>query len=166
MVVDISQVLKGEGAVLEFSENVNLDAFSFNGNSIKFLKPVSVRGKFENLGNVIFLSGSADVSLDAVCAKCLDGFEKNMNFSFEERFSKSPVSDEEAEDIVHIFGNEIELNDVIIRELCLNLPISFLCSEDCKGLCPVCGKNLNKEQCSCETDEIDPRLAVLKTFLQ
>ena len=162
MIIDISQVLKGEGESLDFDGEVLIENFSFGGNSIEFSKPVSVSGRFKNLGDVIFLKGKAKASLNAVCGRCLRNFPKIIEFSLEHKFSKQPDSDE----ISEFFGNEIFIDDVLCRELCINLPISFLCSEDCKGLCPICGKDLNEGKCSCETDEIDPRMAVLKNFLK
>ncbi|MGB9809870.1 MAG: YceD family protein, partial [Caldanaerobacter sp.] len=48
----------------------------------------------------------------------------------------------------------------------LSLPMKFLCKEDCKGLCPICGTNLNYGSCSCKREDIDPRLEVLSKLLQ
>lgn len=61
-------------------------------------------------------------------------------------------------------GMEINLGALLWQELVLALPIKALCRPDCKGLCPQCGKNLNLEVCSCDTESLDPRLAVLRNL--
>lgn len=162
MVIDISQVLKGEGEFKEFEGKLPLDDFSFFGNEVKFASDVKVVGVFKNLGDVIFLEGEAKTSLHTECGKCLKAFDLDFEFAFDQKFSKNPQSDEIAE----FSGNEISIDDSVIQALCMNLPISFVCDEDCKGLCPKCGKNLNEGECNCENDDIDPRMAVLKNFLK
>ena len=57
------------------------------------------------------------------------------------------------------------LDEILIPELLLDMEMTVLCREDCKGLCPKCGKNLNDGDCGCDRREIDPRLAVLQEFL-
>ena len=64
------------------------------------------------------------------------------------------------------FKAEIDMSPYIWETLILNLPERVLCGEDCLGLCPVCGANRNTNDCGCAEDETDPRLDVLKDFLQ
>ena len=85
--------------------------------------------------------------------------------SSKEFFAKAGLEDEN-DDVIILDSNEIDLQDIIVQALSCALPITSLCSEDCKGFCPECGCNLNIETCNCEVDDIDPRLAVLKDFLK
>ncbi|MDF2674142.1 MAG: hypothetical protein K0R09_2410, partial [Clostridiales bacterium] len=62
--------------------------------------------------------------------------------------------------------NSIDLKDMVMDNIILSMPIKFLCSPECRGLCPVCGKNLNKYQCNCNKNNVDPRLAVLKDLFK
>ncbi|WP_457572547.1 YceD family protein [Desulfovulcanus sp.] len=59
---------------------------------------------------------------------------------------------------------ELDLQHLFWEQFVLALPDKYLCSENCKGLCPHCGQNLNEKSCSCEQNAGDPRLAVLKQF--
>ena len=59
----------------------------------------------------------------------------------------------------------MDLDELIRTDILLELPTKFLCKEDCKGLCPTCGKNLNEGACNCQTHQIDPRLEVLKQLI-
>ena len=84
-------------------------------------------------------------------------------FHISEMFSKSPGADDE---VILLDSGNIDLSEVTDRAFVGSIPIKYLCSEDCKGLCSVCGANLNRESCSCEEDNIDPRLAKLKEFIK
>ena len=61
--------------------------------------------------------------------------------------------------------DQLDLDQLLTEDILLDLPSKFLCSPDCKGLGPICGKNLNQGDCGCEKDTVDPRLAILKELL-
>ncbi len=63
-------------------------------------------------------------------------------------------------------GSEINLHDILKEQILLNIHMKPLCDENCKGICPKCGKDLNTESCFCEEKDIDPRLEVLKSLLE
>lgn len=162
MFIDISQVLKGEGEFKKFDEIISFDNFQFFSNEVKFASDVKVDGVFKNLGDVIFLEGKAQTTLKCECGRCLKEFDLDFEFDFDQKFSKNPNAD----DVLLFEGNEISIDDTVIQALCMELPISFICKDDCEGLCHKCGKNLNEGTCDCEDDDIDPRMAVLKNFLK
>ena len=88
------------------------------------------------------------------CSRCLTPVIKDYSYPFEEEFE--------------VNGGVIHLDDYINDCLFINGPSQILCKEDCKGLCPICGTNLNEQQCNCQEeqeDEIDPRLEKLKELL-
>ena len=74
--------------------------------------------------------------------------------------------DEGNDDYIETPDFTIELDEVVISDILLSLPQKFLCSDDCRGLCPKCGKNLNLGDCGCDKREIDPRLAILKQLME
>ncbi|MDD2499121.1 MAG: DUF177 domain-containing protein, partial [Desulfitobacteriaceae bacterium] len=69
------------------------------------------------------------------------------------------------EEIYFYEGDKIDILPQVLQTILLELPMKVLCREDCKGLCPVCGTNLNIKECRCERESIDPRLAALKNLL-
>ena len=88
------------------------------------------------------------------CSRCLTPVIKDYSYPFEEE--------------IEVNGGVIHLDDYINDCLFINEPSQILCKEDCKGLCPICGTNLNEQQCNCQEeqeDEIDPRLEKLKELL-
>lgn len=109
----------------------------------------------------------ADVSLNykTACARCAEPVEGKMNFSFEKDIANGGV-DEDNDDYIFVKNQKIDLSEPLEEELLLVLPAKTLCREDCRGLCPKCGKNLNLGDCGCGKSQGDPRLAILKTLLK
>ena len=67
-------------------------------------------------------------------------------------------------EISYYQGDFIDLAPIICEQIILQIPIKVLCSEECKGLCPQCGANLNTSSCNCHLNFVDNRMAVLKDF--
>jgi uncharacterized protein len=118
----------------------------------------------------IRLRGSLSAKLELQCARCLEPVKQNVDREFELLYrplgvdagrDEMSVTDAEAE-IGYYQGEGILLEDVLREQVVLALPLKITCREDCKGLCPQCGKNLNQEQCSCTAHVDDPRWAALK----
>jgi uncharacterized protein len=165
MILDVSQLIQNDGAVKELDFCIESDSISLNGQDIVFETPFYLKGAVKNIAGVLYLDLGADVSFKTQCARCLDSVSVHHTFEVSEVFSKTEVTDSEDEVTVIDSGN-IDMDEVVIKAFIGTVPINYLCSDDCKGLCKQCGCNLNKETCSCEDDNIDPRLAVLKQFLK
>ena len=75
------------------------------------------------------------------------------------------LSEESGDDYIEAPDYKLDTDALLRDDILLELPSKFLCKESCKGLCPKCGKNLNEGPCNCNTNETDPRLAVLKQLL-
>ena len=163
MVLDVSQLIQNDGAVKELDLSISLDNMFFNGLDIVFTTPFKLKGTVKNIAGTLYLELNADVSFETQCARCLDTVSENLSFEIYEVFSKTPVENDD--EVTVLESGNIDLDDVLEKAFVGVLPISYLCSDDCKGLCPDCGCNLNHETCSCDIDNTDPRLAVLKNFL-
>jgi uncharacterized protein len=118
----------------------------------------------------IRLRGRLSAGLELQCARCLEPVNQDVVRDFELLYrplgadagrDELSVTDAEAE-IGYYQGDGILLEDVLREQVLLALPLKVTCREDCKGLCPHCGKNLNEEQCSCSVPMEDPRWAALK----
>lgn len=160
MKIDVSDILVSDGQSKKISADIALENAEFNGNFLRFTKPVSVCGTAENIGGSVVLSLKADTRFETECAKCLENFGVDFLYDINETFVKNGASD----DVCTLCGSEIDLSDVVLQHLYMNLPISFICKDDCKGLCQKCGQNLNKGECTCGDDDIDPRMAALLNF--
>jgi uncharacterized protein len=122
----------------------------------------------------VLASASAETSLELECCRCLEPFSGPVQLEIEEEFHPSvdigtgaslPVTDTEQDATVIDEHHVLDLTEVVRQAILLSLPMSPLCQQDCAGLCPLCGQNLNESRCQCATDAVDPRLEVLKQLL-
>ena len=128
--------------------------------------PVIFKGQVTNNGDGMFMvSGVYQATLQLTCSRCLSSFELPLTGEINALFGASALADAEGELAVHSFsGDNIELDDLLLSEISFALPMQPLCREDCRGLCPECGTNLNHDACSCVKETIDPRWAKLAYF--
>ncbi len=126
-------------------------------------------GKHELIKD-IRLRGRLSTGLELPCARCVEPVKQEVKRDFELLYrplgtdagrDELSVTDAEAE-IGYYQGDGILLEDVLREQVLLALPLKVVCRENCKGLCPQCGKNLNQEQCSCAVPMEDPRWEALK----
>ena len=162
MILDLSQVLTNDGASLPISAKLDAEDVSINGQDIHFTLPVDVQGSVKNISGLLYLEIRCKAQFETQCSRCLDPVAAELELEVSERLEKSSTD----EDVLIIDSHELDLDELVIKGFGLELPINYMCSENCKGLCHVCGCNLNHTQCDCEDDYVDPRLAALKDFLK
>jgi uncharacterized protein len=91
---------------------------------------------------------------------------KTLDVELDERFQSLPIRASDEEPALPIDADHhIDLEPILRELVILSTPMRVLCQADCLGLCPACGKDLREGACGCETDDIDPRMAALKTLL-
>jgi DUF177 domain-containing protein len=118
----------------------------------------------------IRLRGDLSTSVEVPCARCLEPVVQNIARDFDLLYrpqgadaGKEEMSVTAAEaEVSYYQGEGLLLEDVLREQVLLAVPLKIICREDCKGLCPHCGKNLNGEQCSCAELLADPRWSALK----
>lgn len=164
MKIDVSRIVKSEGTAISIVADVLIDFIVFNGQEYKLSSPVKVDGTLRNSDGNLSLEAHAVAQFSTLCARCLEQIERTFEFDINEVFADAPIDDDS--EFLPIVSNTIDLAVAVEDNFCTALPIRFLCSDDCRGLCHICGINLNKSTCSCDTEEIDPRLAKLKDFLK
>jgi uncharacterized protein len=120
----------------------------------------------------IRLRGNLSTKLEVSCARCLEPVALDVAREFDLMYrpegvdgGRDEISVTQAEaEIGYYTGEGLLLEDFLREQVLLSVPIKTLCREDCKGLCPYCGKNLNIETCSCKVEPKDPRWDALKSF--
>lgn len=98
------------------------------------------------------------------CARCLDEFELPVASNFTELYAFDERSMSESQLLLPA-NHQIDLAPLAREYLLLDMPITPLCRPDCKGLCPVCGVNWNRERCEHEQPPVDPRFSALKDLI-
>jgi uncharacterized protein len=135
------------------------------------LRNVDVQCQITRASSTIFIKGSLSVLLGICCSRCLEDAELSAGGDF--YYTLVPMTPETREDVElqaqeleigYYQGDFIDLTPIICEQIILQIPIKPLCSEECKGLCPQCGVNLNVASCNCHLEFVDPRLAVLKNI--
>jgi uncharacterized protein len=121
------------------------------------------RGAVRNDAGVLIMRAELDAKLVCVCARCLREFERDVSQVFEVFLSENEAAKDDPE-YYRVEGAAVDPGEIIVTELILREDVRLLCREDCRGLCPRCGADLNEGDCGCKP-EGDPRLAALARFL-
>ena len=161
MICDVSTVVNTEGASINFSEGVEFADFSLD---VEVLR-AKLNGKITCSGGVLVLEANLDAKIKTSCARCLKELELPVSVDFSETLVQAGQEEGKDLDSVIVFeGTEVDVGQLAENNLLLNISSKYLCSEDCRGLCPKFGKDLNEGDCDCDFDEIDPRWEKLKNF--
>ena len=119
------------------------------------------------------VTGRLQTLVQLFCCRCLDPFEVHRDIGVDLLYLpqsanrgevEAEISDEDLSTAFYR-ADQIDLADMVREQLQLAVPMKPLCHDKCRGLCPVCGTNLNTERCACDTRWRDPRLASLETLL-
>ncbi len=148
--------------------DVQLDFSEKDADGAEFLSPVSVRDSLVNIGGSIELEAEVSANVRYVCDRCCEKFDSTLTFRMKELLRKEET-DSEAElnpDVIYFKGSFAELDEIVLENIFLNLPVKRVCKPDCRGLCPMCGRNLNRGECECDTRTADPRFDVLDKFFE
>jgi uncharacterized protein len=136
----------------------------------RVVEPVSLAFDIFKDKQAFRLVGRVRTTLELKCSRCLEPFTAPVDQEFDLRYQPHTVNAGEGEreieedDLTTAFyeNDEIDLGHLMQEQFYLSLPMKPLCRDDCKGLCVVCGTNLNLDSCACKRDWEDPRLAALK----
>jgi uncharacterized protein len=170
---------------LELTEKVSADLLASAlepSEGFKLVSPGALQVKFKKVAGRVFLNGTMQPDLIAPCKRCLKDVPVNTPVSFSLRMVEKQEHERELSgegdddgagesagsfdldqaDAEPFDGKTIDLDPIIREQVLLALPVSVLCREDCKGLCTVCGQDLNEKDCGCERKVVDVRLAKLR----
>lgn len=165
MLINITSIRRNEGGTAHYEMAEQFSPLRFGDELISFHSPVHVQLQVTNTGKSLFVQGEIDTGLLATCGRCLEEFTFPMHLDYEDEWVYSPEATDEQKDTALLFDkDEIEIGERILEQIVLALPMKFICSSDCQGLCPMCGTNLNMSKCNCRHEQIDPRLAALKNW--
>ncbi|MGN0620956.1 MAG: YceD family protein [Porcipelethomonas sp.] len=147
MVVNLRQVFNITGERRDFEYEIPASELS-HAKSYDFAVPVSVKGSFYNRAGIVNMVYSVKFTLNIVCDRCLEELQKDYSFEFEHIVVTSV--NKENDDYIIAENDSVDVNEIALSDIILELPTKMLCRDDCKGLCMVCGCNLNKSECNCQ----------------
>lgn len=172
MVLDLRELLNGNCPRIDIHETLALDSEGENAvalTGVTFPEGARLHGSITNDAGYVRLTLEISCPYVTACARCLKEVRGVFTFGYERTVATKGTLEgaeaEESDDYLVIEDAKLDIDDRLREELEMQFPYRFLCREDCRGLCPKCGKDLNEGDCSCDLSEPDPRFAVLQQLL-
>ena len=149
MILQLREIFQIEGMHLPVSYEITPEELS-EVRGYTFAAPVAVSGEFYNRAGIVTLKYTVSCTLDVVCDRCLTELKRDYSYDFSHTVVPSLQSEGDIYDTYLVAQHDsIDMNETAISDLLLMLPTKMLCREDCKGLCDICGCNLNERTCTC-----------------
>jgi len=153
MKIDLT-VLEEAGSTKNIDSEVGFEDVNFRNQIIKLPELLVLNIDIYTTQNSFVFTGDLKGELVIECSRCL----KPYSYKFDVEINKE-IAKEDIEDL-----KNFDLNNMLLEDIYMAIPLKPLCSKDCKGICEKCGQNLNEAECDCEEDNVDPRLAKLNDF--
>ncbi len=159
MILDLRKIFAGESKSLSFDYEFDLSSTEISG-SRPFLSPVRVKGAVRGKDGFAYLKARVSFRFSIPCDRCAEQIDRRYLYSFSHILVRS-LQDEEDDRYVEVHDERLNLDELMREDILLALPTKFLCREDCRGICPVCGMNRNNGPCACEMRRAARRKGVL-----
>lgn len=166
VVLSLKGVFECEGYNKDFSYDFDMSDYEESEDKFPFKDPVHVEINLKNRAGVVGLHVSAESVYSTVCDRCCEPLKEQLNVVFDNVLVRE-ISNEDGDntDLIKVEGDSFSVDELVRSNIILNIPMKHLCKEDCKGLCPICGQNLNKGTCSCVKENNSP-FNVLKDLIK
>ena len=164
MLLSLGKILDQPGGVVPFSVELDRSDMEFGG-QYPATEKVLATGQVRNEAGVLILTGTLDTTLHCVCDRCAAPFDRPFHHDLEAVLVPELASEQNEDEQTFVLKEDAaDLEEILNTAFVLNMDARFLCREDCLGICPTCGKDLNDGPCDCKP-EPDPRWAALKQLL-
>ena len=165
VILPISQIVGKTGESMEFSLSEQIENTAGYPDVVCFSEPVKIEGVLKNTGKEMLLNAMCCTEAEVLCSRCLASVKMPISFQIEETFYPAGYTEQKREKEAETFSDDqIDMSLIIERGILAGLPMKVVCTEQCKGLCSKCGKNLNEGPCNCDHTEFDPRLESLRSL--
>ena len=147
MILQLKQIFDIDGDVKTLDYNIKPEELYDTEISKSLSTPIAIKGIVENRAGIVTLTYDCSFSLDLTCDRCLKEFNREYAYKFKHTLIQATNTDND--EYIICPDNTLDLNELAISDLLLQLPTKILCREDCRGLCYVCGQDLNEGECNC-----------------
>lgn len=162
MKVNVAQVRNREGESVRFELMGEFSSFDLGTEALSFQTPVHVQLQVNHTNKAMLVYGNIQTALKATCGRCLETYVYPLSLSFQDEWVfRAQATDDLLETALLLDKDEIDIKERIFEQIVLALPMKFICSAECQGLCPTCGANRNLTPCHCAKDDLNPRFAAL-----
>ncbi len=149
MLLDISRAFRTQGAEFPFELGGEIPTQDILGEPVSF-NGVTLSGTYSAAGKSVLIVGQLKAAAHARCARCLGPAQVDLKVPFRETYVQD--GDPEDPDKFAFEGSMLDLSHLALSMALLALPMRIVCGEDCRGLCPVCGTNMNRNHCTCRKE--------------
>ncbi len=163
MKINLINLLNGEQDSLSVDYTLDLSNLIYSSYS-PVKEPVSISVRLYSKADVLYLDLKIEFRFCGVCDRCAEEIEKDFTITINKIIVEELQNIDNDDDYIVVDNQLLDLDELVNEEVSLSLPSKILCSDDCKGLCPKCGTNLNVNKCDCKGD-VDPRMAALLQLL-
>jgi len=164
MRIDLTEVKNEPGVPRSYALEERMGPLELGGEEVVLTGPVRVELKITGADGVLWVEGSVTATGEFCCSRCLAPVRVSLAGELREKYCPpGTAADEEA---VVYQGDSLDVTREVEKALLLVMPMKPVCRPDCRGICPVCGRDLNEGPCGCRAEDVDPRLAVLAAFLE
>lgn len=163
MIIDLKRIFVNENSSLDIEYSLDLSSVEFAG-VYPLKKPVNINGTVSNKASLVRLEAVITYEYDAPCDRCGIDTQRKQTVKVDKSLAAA-IEGEDSDTILLVPDMKLDINEFIYSEVIVSLPMKHLCKDDCKGICPKCGKNLNDGKCDCPEKEIDPRFSALAELL-
>src|SRR5215467_9347983 len=156
---------------ISFEASFEPGVVDFGSENVQQVGNLDWAASAERAGDEIRIAGSLNTMVELPCSRCLEPARITINKPFdlffrqrdEEMFDEDEEIELDERDTRTAFftGTKLAITDILREQILLALPMKVLCRVDCKGLCPICGMNLNSGTCTCSREEFNPHMDVL-----
>jgi uncharacterized protein len=164
MVLDLKKVFTQQNKIVPFDYSIDLSSTEVDS-AHPFVSPVKVLGTIKGLEGFAELKAQVSFNFSIPCDRCTRQISRHFVYSFSHTLVRK-LENEDDDQLIEVHDGKLDLDELMREDILLELPTKFLCREDCKGICPVCGKNLNDGPCGCGYQDDSAQLPVLKNLLQ
>ena len=166
MLIDLSEVLSEPHKSIDEVVGTEMKEVKVNGSRFPVSRTQPVHIHVEYAGEKkLHISCETSLTVIIPCDRCLEDVEVKVILDFKHKIDTESDAYDQSEDLDennYIDGYSLDVEQLVYNELLVGWPTKILCSEDCKGICNVCGQNLNKGTCNCEDTGLDPRMSVIR----
>jgi len=165
MKIDLSALVGAGGSTRREECILEMDSFQSAMGDFPLTEKQPFALMFTNVGGKeIAITGEVHITAQTNCDRCLKELRTPIHFTIDKhlKLTEECLVDEEMEQTDYMIGLELDVDQLVYTEILVNWPAKILCREDCKGICRICGKNLNNGTCDCQQAAPDPRMAAIQ----
>ena len=167
MLISLSEIMSVPNQTKRMEIPVEMADFLMDGVKYEFVSKPPFELAVTNLGERrVKLEGGMKIVLNIPCSRCLEDVQVDFDIEIDEEvdFKQLEEDPDQLDEKTYITGYNLDVERLIYNEMLIGFPLQTLCKEDCRGICKVCGVNLNRETCSCDQTVQDPRMAAFQNI--